>query len=303
MPHQCYLCSSNNADQIFNGAVAVFGDRFVGPPARAHGGMAVAALTCPALSHASVSMFKKPVIKFVSGRLNAPVPLQAQLLSKVESGDDLRVSLHDGESEVVSGTVKIVDGDDTPGAVIGPIPTHLSDEIAEMSKLVGADLDGPTIVQQHARMHTDAGFSVENDCYGCSEKPHALKLYNKITPKRDLWTRWETDPECVDNAGQLATATVIAALDCSNLWVITAQDEDLGLSLRRDDDKDWITGTHMVHFLRVPPVDIDYQIITRFLRREGRKSFSIAVLFDSDKRVYAVAEAISILIDFLPEMK
>ena len=98
-----------------------------------------------------------------------------------------------------------------------------------------------------------------------------------------------------------------AALDCSNLWVLKAREPDLGLHMSMHDNKTWMTGTHAVHFLRVPDISGDYRVVTRFLRQEGRKGFTIAALLDREGTAYAVAEAISILtrarLKFSPDKK
>ncbi len=122
-----------------------------------------------------------------------------------------------------------------------------------------------------------------------------MKLHNRATADGDLWTRWETEPQYADGPGRLATATVTAALDCSNLWVLKAREPDLGLHMSMHDNKTWMTGTHAVHFLRVPDISGDYRVVTRFLRQEGRKGFTMATLLDREGTAYAVAEAISIL--------
>ena len=62
----------------------------------------------------------------------------------------------------------------------------------------------------------------------------------------------------------------------------------------------WITGTHAVHFLRVPDIAGDYRVVTHFLRQEGRRAFTMAALLDREGTAYADAEAISILIDLPP---
>lgn len=298
MTHQCYLCNPDDPDRIVEGRAVTFGERFVGPGGRAHGGIAAASLTCPALQQAAGTAMENPVVDYVSGRLNLPVPLSTPLEAKVEPGDAFAVELFDGETPVVSGSVSIVDAPGSPGSLIKEMPDELASDVASMSLMVDANLEGPTLLRQSADFHASAGVDFESDCYGCSEKPLALKLHMRAGENGDLWTRFETDPECIDEPGRLATATVAAALDCSNLWVLMAREPDLGLTMQIRDSKGWMTGTHSVHFLRVPPASHDYRIVTRVLRQEGRKGFTVAALFDLEGQVYAVAEAVSILIEF-----
>lgn len=303
MEHSCFVCSVDNPERIFSGRSAIFGNRYVGPPKRAHGGLAVGALTCPALRLAVADGMIDPVVTSVSGRLRAPVPLETPLeMGAVASERGFDVTMHDGGTDYLNGKVDIRDIPTVPGSTIKEPPENLAEDLAELRKLASADLSGPTLVEQYYQHCHDAGVSDNIDCYGCSERPHALKLHNRATEGGDLWTRWATEPEHVDSSDRLAVAIVTAALDCSNLWVLMARESDLGVGLRRDDKKLWITGTHTVHFLRVPPVDAEYQVLTRFLQQDGRKGFTMAALLDSDATPYAVAEATSILINVPEEM-
>jgi len=303
MEHSCFLCSVENPERIVRGRSAFFGKRFVGPPERAHGGLAVGALTCPALRLAGADGIINPVVTSVSGRLRAPVPLETLLqMGAVATERGADVTIHDGGTEYLSGNVEIRDIPTLPGSPIKEPPEYLAEDLAELQKLAGTELSGSTLVEKYYQHCHDAGVSDEIDCYGCSERPHALKLYNRATEGGDLWTRWATEPEHVDSSDRLAVSIVTAALDCSNLWVLMAREPDLGVQLRKDDKKLWITGTHTVHFLRVPPIDVDYQVMTRFLRQDGRKGFTMAALLDSEGTPYAVAEAVSILIDVPKEM-
>ncbi len=76
MEHQCYLCDPKNPDRVFTYdsdiATLRIPQTFVGPPGRAHGGVSVASLMCPALHLASRSGVANPVVRNVSGRLHMP---------------------------------------------------------------------------------------------------------------------------------------------------------------------------------------------------------------------------------------
>ena len=275
----------------------------MGPSGRVHGGIAVGLLTCPALQLAESVGMLNPVVNYLSGRLHAPVPLNTLLEAQTApSNDGFTVELYNGDSLVVSGTVNISDVETSPGSIIKQVPSVLTAELETMSELANAELDGPTILTQYYQHCANAGVDDDIVCYGCSEKSHALKLYNRVTKDGDLWTHWTLEPEQIDSPGRLATAVVTAALDCSNLWVLQAREPELSLRMRMHDKKAWITGTHSVHFLRTPSMHIDYRVVTRFIRQEGRKGFTMAVLLDQDGSVYAVAEAISILIELPPEL-
>jgi hypothetical protein len=300
--HQCYLCSPENHERIVTGTIVEFGERFTGPPARVHGGIAVGALTCPALQFAEQRGLDHPIVKYVSGRLRTPVPLASPLQTRVSGNGEFGVELFDNDTLTVSGTVAVVDLPMTPGAVIQEASEELATELESMSDVADANLDGPSLLTQYANYCALAGVDNKNNCFGCSEKSPALKLHCRATDQGDVWTRWATETQHIDEPGCLATAIVTAALDCSNLWVLQVREEELSLRMRMFEGKAWITGTHAVHFLRVPDIGGDYRVVTRFLRREGRKAFTAAALFDREGTAYAVAEAISILIDLPPEM-
>ncbi|MGD2141051.1 MAG: hypothetical protein PVH25_11680 [Burkholderiales bacterium] len=205
----------------------------------------------------------------------------------------------------MSGSVRVIDRRVTPGGLIKRPPEQLDEQLNEFSQLADVELDGPTLVEEYTQYCKARGVEKQIDipCFGCSEKEHALKLHNRASSKGDLWTRWITEPQFVDAPGQLAASIVTAALDCSNLWVLNAREPELSLQMRLEEQKWWITGTHSVHFIRVPPIDCDYRVLTRFIRQEGRKGFTMAALMDREGTVFAVAEAVSILIDVPKEMQ
>ncbi len=61
--------------------------------------------------------------------------------------------------------------------------------------------------------------------------------------------------------------------------------------------KMFMTGTYGVRFLRVPPVEIedDYRITSRYLRRDGRKLFTMSALIDSKGTIYAMGDSVAII--------
>ena len=77
--HECFACHSNNQEQIVTkierGWVFNFAERYTGPSGRAHGGIAIGSLTCPALQMATNEGMSHPEVLHVHGRLNLPVPL------------------------------------------------------------------------------------------------------------------------------------------------------------------------------------------------------------------------------------
>ncbi|MHC4106290.1 MAG: hypothetical protein ACYSR9_15205 [Planctomycetota bacterium] len=77
--HRCFVCDEDNPERIVTytseDCIFEFNDRFEGPKGRAHGGIAIGALTCPALQLAERDGMRHPVALSVTGRMNLPVPL------------------------------------------------------------------------------------------------------------------------------------------------------------------------------------------------------------------------------------
>jgi hypothetical protein len=305
--HQCFACDEDNPLRIVksNGENWTFDfvERLVGPRGRAHGGTAVGALTCPALQLAQEDDMEHPVALHVTGRLNLPVPLAEPIGVTAQRDEDrYRFELRNDSTVYLTGSVKIADQRVRPGSVLQVPPPEKKEDLQALAELADADLGGPTLRSEFLRKVNEAGTPWEPPiCFGCAESETALKLHNRIAKPGHLWTRWETEPSFTDGDGRLAATMVVAALDCSLLWVEYAIDPDLGVGLARQ-RKIWMTGTYGVQFLRVPPVDIDggYRVATRHLRRDGRKSFNMSALLDRQGTVYAIGEAVAILID-LPE--
>ena len=106
-----------------------------------------------------------------------------------------------------------------------------------------------------------------------------------------------------DGNGRLATAIIAAAIDCANQYTPTTDDPEFMLRVLHE-KKIWMTGTYGVRFLRVPPIEIkgDYRVTARYLGQEGRKLFSMSALFDRDGTVYAMGEAVAVILDLPDEM-
>jgi hypothetical protein len=311
MKHTCFACDASNPERIVvggeNGWRCEFVDRFVGPVGRVHGGIAVGMLTCPAMQIAERNGVQQPLATYVSGRILNPIPLMTSLQINVQaSGSRYQVDLHDGNAPCLTGNVEVRDQAAGLEDVLQPVPDRMSDSLEKMVSLADANLTGPTVHSRQKHEFAQAGYGQpEIICFGCSEKPGALKLFNRLSDSGQLWTRWETEPGFVDEEGKLATCMIAAALDCSNLWVIDAIEPDLNLGQRLEQQKMWITGTFNVHFLRVPPIDKPggYRVVTRFLNQEGRKAFTMSAMLDRNGTVYAVSDSIAILINMPPEVR
>lgn len=296
--HTCPLCAPQSTMRISENGRFHYPARFVGPPGSVHGGMAVAALTCAALQGGAGKALKDPRVTFVSGRLSAPLPLEKDLAWQEEPTGEGTVSLTllDGEKTLLTGEARLSEKSNTPR----PAPPALAEHLAAMAREVNAAHEGPSVVKaKRAHLHA-AGEEDHNNCYGCSEKPHALKISSWALASGDLLSSFEPEDEHLEEDGTLSSAAIAAALDCSNLWVLFAEEEDLGVALQMKEQKGWLTGTHAVHFLRPAPADKTFRIVTRHLETTGRKAKSIAGLYDTEGTLYAVAEDILIQIDWAP---
>lgn len=217
-------------------------------------------------------------------------------------GSDLDVQVADEDGLAITGSVALSNEDLAPGASVQGVPDALCRDVEELAELVRGPLEGPSLISQSTAYQDKSGRSSTNGCYGCSEQSHALrhKMYRTAGP--EIVSQFLPDPEHFDDQGRLDTAIIAAVTDCPNLWVLLAQHADMGAALQSEEGKIWITGTHSVHYLRVPERCDEYRVVTRILSQEGRKGFTLAVLFDLNGTPLAVAEAVSILIDVPPEM-
>ncbi len=281
--------------------------RFVGPVGRAHGGTAVGALTCPALQLAERDGMRHPVVLHVNGRLNLPVPVTETIQVKAYSEEGgYRVQLLGDSNVILDGFVEVADRETEVGSVLQEPPSEYAKDLQSLSEITDADIKGPSLFTQFLEVRKTAGYPIEPplECFGCSEVDGALKLSIRKTRQGDTYTRWESEAAFTDGEGRLATAMAVAAIDCMNLHVISANDDfDLTVKLLQE-KKDFMTGTYGVRFFRVPPVEIedDYRITSRYLRRDGRKLFTMSALIDSKGTMYAMGESVAIIFIVPDEM-
>lgn len=285
MSHRCVLCAPGGALQVYEGGEAVYSARFAGPPSSTHGGMAVAGLLCPALRAGP----EGGRVTHVVGRIRRPVPLDAPIEAKVTQGTPMFVDLVAEGETVLSGQVTL-----SPSLENSSVPQHLSRDVEALAAQAGVHRTGTTLIQQRRDVALSEGLQDINICYGCSEMEHAMKVRTwRLNDEGDLFSTWELEDEQVEENGMIAQGSILAALDCTNVWVITMQHANFGLE-ERAAGRSWLTGTHGATFLKDAPADKDYRILSRNLEIEGRKAISIAVLCDAEGVVYAVAEDILI---------
>ncbi len=301
MTHSCFVCSAEAPNRIISGDRAEFAQQYVGPVGRAHGGISVGTLTCPALARAEDDGMANPVVSYVQGRIRAPVPLSTSLDISIKTEDGrYAVAIHDDETSYLTGVVEVVDRKLNPGEELQQTAAELDETLAELRKLTQADLTGPTTKDHRSQGLADVGITEENSCFGCAESRESLQLFSRRSPSKDLWTKWALRPEYTDCEGQLATAIVVAGLDCSNAWALAAQHDDYGVDLVTKQHKSWVTGTYGVRIVRIPPMDVPggYRIVAHYLRTEGRKGFTMSVLMDGEGTIYAYSDSLAIFVDF-----
>jgi hypothetical protein len=311
--HSCYACSENNLDRIVtssgDGWSIEFTDRFVGPPGRAHGGIAIGALTCPALQTAEREGMRNPVVTQVFGRINIPPPLSKAVRCVVKPENDrYHVQLIDDSNVVINGAVKIIDQETRVGSVLQEIPPHITKHAKALSEIAEANIEAfslASILNEKVREIGLIPFLEESKykCFGCGETGNSLKLSHKIVRPGDTWTMWEGEELFTDGDNRLAAAIITAALDCANMYTVVADDPEF-ISKKLTEKKLWVTGQFGVHFLKIPAVKVEgnYRVAAHFLGQEGRKLFSMSVLLDKDGFVYAVGEETVIIIDLPPQL-
>ena len=130
--HRCFLCDEDNPDRIVThtgeDSIFEFNNRFEGPKGRTHGGIAIGALTCPALQLAEGDGMRHPVALSVTGRMNLPVPLAKPIRAKAfREGDSYQVELHDKANVILKGHVEVVDRKTAPNTIIQKLPSNYRD--------------------------------------------------------------------------------------------------------------------------------------------------------------------------------
>jgi hypothetical protein len=308
--HRCFACDEQNPDRIVtntdDGWTFRFIERFVGPPGRVHGGTAIGALTCPALQLAQRDGMHHPVVLHVSGRLNLPVPLAEPICVKASSDEGrYRIQLHGDSNVVLDGYVEVADQENKIGSVLQEPPSEYVEDLQSLSEITDADIEGPSLFTQFLEVQKAAGYPIipPPKCFGCSEADGALEFSIRKTRQGDTYTRWKSKEAFTDGEGRLATTMVVSAIDCMNLYAISAKDDfDLLFKLSQE-KKTFFTGSYGVRIFRVPPVEIenDYRITSRYLRRDGRKLFTMSALSDSNGTIYAMGESVAIILNLPKE--
>jgi hypothetical protein len=306
--HRCFACNESNPDRIVNAAgdgwTLQFAERFAAVPGRVQGGIAIGALTCPALQVAGREGMLHPVPLQVTGRLNRPISLGNPLRGSVDPADGgFRVQVHEDSNVILDGLVKVADLQTEPGSMLQEAPPERAGDLKVLTELIGAEIDGHTISDHWRQSYEAAGLPLlQHKCFGCSEAEGTLKLRLRIARRGIICTRWEPETDFTDGEGRLAAAIIASALDCATIYTVNAEDLEFMARMLRE-KRSWTTGTYGVRFLRVPPVKMagGYIIAARYLGREELKFFAMSALFDHQGAVYSIGEAVLIFFNFRGE--
>jgi len=230
--HRCFACEENNPDRIVNisgdGWTLQFVERFAAVPGRAQGGIAIGALTCPALRLAGQQGMLHPVPLQVTGRLIRPVPLGKPLRCRVDPADgSSRVLVHEDSNVILDGLVKVADLQTEPVSILPEAPPERTEDLKVLAELAGVEIDGPTISTHWRQSYEAAGLPVlRHKCFGCSEGEGTLKLRLRIARRGIIWARWEPEPVFSDGNGRLAATIIASALDCATLHAVNADEPE-----------------------------------------------------------------------------
>jgi hypothetical protein len=291
MSTRCYCCDPANPDRIGahdgSGTSMRFPARFEGPPGTVNGGMAVGALACPALEAAARKGVAHPAVARNMARLHRPVQYTKDLRAvATASGDAYEIALTDGGDELISARVEVASfgASPQPGGTLAAPPGDLEPLLREMST-VGEPATPPFF--EETGDHPIAG------CFSCGPKnARGLHVYPRFAGDGVTWASWHPEPSFVDADGGVARSIIASALDCSS-GICLPREEQIEL-LRND--QFYLLGSLDVRYLRVPPLDATYHVTARARRRDGRKFYGAAALFDAAGTAYAAVDAIWIIV-------
>ena len=225
--HQCFACDGDNPDSIVTKTdknfTFEFNDRFEGPRGRTHGGIAIGALTCPALLLADLD------------GMNLPVPLAKPIRVKAfREKESYQVELYDRSNIILKGSVEVIDRKTEPATVLqNPPPERLTD-LSALAELATANIKGPSLTTQLRELCEDTGVPWPGArCFGCSDTENTLKLQHRFARRGDTWARWKIEPTLTEKDGRLAAAIIAAAIDCATLHSITAWNREFVKQLLR----------------------------------------------------------------------
>lgn len=283
--HSCYVCAPASPGRIYTpapdgGLAARVPARFAGPPRTANGGVATGALICPALTDAARAPDAAHLAASrVTARLHRALPLERDA-AVTSAGDGPReVTLHAGEP-AITGTVHLTASDAAlrPGDAVVDVPPEHAAMLAVLVHV--APPDRPSVFEETGE-HPIPG------CFSCGPaNPTGLAIYPRAVEDGTVCAPWTPAAEFDDGGGALAQMVIAAALDCvSGIALPVRMQREL-----LDEDRFYVLGSYDVRFLRIAPVDRDYRVAGRMLRRDGRKFFALSVL-SSDGVPYAMAEA------------
>ena len=294
MPTTCHACDPANPDRIFtpsaDGWRASFEPHFNGPPSVVNGGVAAGSLACPALALAQDEGVRRPVLLRINARLRRPVPVATDLLAVAAPGAEgaIDVTVQNGAEALVVGTMRVADTGrpPEPGDALQPVPDHLAASLAVMSRIA---LEEPGAL---AVRHEDHPFP---RCYSCGPmNPRGLRIFPRTTATNAVSASWQPAAGHAEASGAIPSATVAAALDCSNAMALSLAHEEMD-GMRALEP---LLASFDMHVLKVPPAGRPdaYRVVGLAAGADGRRKFSVSALFDAAGEPYAVAETAWVLL-------
>jgi hypothetical protein len=247
--------------------------RFCGPPDSGNGGWTAGALATALSRGTDDHAASWPTIEV---SLRQPPPLDSALA--VALGDD----------ETATATFG--------GAVIATA------RLAAEAALVEVDTVEPAVARAAEAAYAGHAFHPFPTCFACGtgrEEGDGLRIFpgavgdegDEAAPARVAAT-WTPHPSVgddvhtdVDDEPRASVAATWAALDCVGGWA-----GDLTERLM-------VLGRMTTRIDTLPVIGEEHVVVGSGRRREGRKTFTAATLYDADRRVVATAEHIWIAVD------
>jgi len=124
-------------------------------------------------------------------------------------------------------------------------------------------------------------------CFACgTDRDDGLRIYPGPVDSRRVATPWTPDAS-LSETDRVGIPIVWAALDCSSGWA------NGGL----DHERPYVLGRMAATVDALPQVGEPHVVVGRHLGQDGRKTYTLSTIYDSDGRIVARAGAVWIEVD------
>ncbi len=289
MPHSCYACAASNPQRLSydDGRLLRVPARFVGPPTNVNGGMATGMLACPVLHAAARDGIEHAAVTRINARLRAGVPVERDLAVEVWPADEggYAVSVRDSDTEIITATadIRVLDRPSARGDTLAAIPEHIAADVAQLAATPVPDVEP---------WYVATGDHPIPGCFSCGyDNAAGLHIYPRVVADGVTCAPWTSASDFDNGDGTLSTPVLTSAIDCSSgICMPIAMQRDL-----LEQDQFFLLGSMDAHYLRVAPAAMQYRVVAKALRRDGRKFFGLSALVGEDGITYAVAESLWII--------